>query len=342
MNLTWIGVMVLAAVPAVFALGLAYIYWFVVHNFLEVILRIFQEKPLFVIPRGDADPGAEDVIFVTSDGLALRGCYLHTHLPRKGVILFGLEFGSSRWACRPYADALLQSGYDLFAFEPRNQGESDRTKDYEPLQWLTEYERIDTEAALTYLMARADADPRGVGFFGISKGASAGLFLATENPDIRCAATDGAFGIQSTMVPYMRKWVEIYSQRYLVQSMIPNWLYGSVAKLGIKKVEAARKVNFLDLERAMCRFKVPLLMIHGGGDTYIKVGMARELFRRARGPKDFWLVDKAKHNQALHVAGEEYARRVVDFFDRFLGDLPFTQPTPKSALRPEPRTPVRG
>jgi hypothetical protein len=36
--------------------------------------------------------------------------------------------------------------------------------------------------------------------------------------------------------------------------------------------------------------------------------MARELFKRA-GPKAFWVVPEAKHNQALSIAGYEYCAR---------------------------------
>jgi hypothetical protein len=55
-------------------------------------------------------------------------------------------------------------------------------------------------------------------------------------------------------------------------------------------------------------------MIHGGSDTYIKPDMSRAIFDRAGPPKDFWLVDGAKHNQAIQVAGEEYHGRVLKFF----------------------------
>ena len=64
----------------------------------------------------------------------------------------------------------------------------------------------------------------------------------------------------------------------------------------------------------------PLLMIHGEYDNYIKPPMARALFDKARAPKEFWLVPGAKHNQALQVAGEEYRRRVLDFFERHLAE----------------------
>ncbi len=46
--------------------------------------------------------------------------------------------------------------------------------------------------------------------------------------------------------------------------------------------------------------------------------MARALFALAGPPKEFWLVEKAKHNQAMHVANGEYRRRVLEFFDKHL------------------------
>ena len=123
-------------------------------------------------------PGAEDVRFPTSNGLMLCGCYLRRRTLRRGVILFGLEFGSNRWSCLSYCEYLLHSGYDVFAFETRSQGNSEPQPGYEPLQWVTTFEVQDTLAALAYLKSRRDADPRGVGFFGISKGAGAGLIAA--------------------------------------------------------------------------------------------------------------------------------------------------------------------
>src|SRR5438270_717442 len=81
------------------------------------------------------------------------------------------------------------AGYDVFTFEPRSQGDSDKQPGYEPLQWVTDYEVRDFQTALEYLKARGDADPRGVGFFGISKGGSAGLMAACRDKWVRCFVT---------------------------------------------------------------------------------------------------------------------------------------------------------
>lgn len=310
----------LLCLPLLGVLGLVgYVYWYVRTYLLGQLERIFPEKPLFVIPRGDPDPAAEDVRFPTADGMHLQGAYFKTPAPhRKGVVVFGIEYGSDRWSCRSYCDSLLAAGYDVFAYEPRSQGKSDAVPGYEPLQWTTEYEVADALAALRYLRGRPDADPKGVGWFGVSKGANAGLTVAGLDRSVRCVATDGAFGLTSVMLPYMRKWIGVYNENWLVHGLMPAWFYSHFAMIGVRRVGRERKVRFFHLEPRLSRVRQPLLMIHGEADTYIKVEMARALFRRTAGPKVFWAVPGARHNQAVAVAGPEYARRVVAFFDQHL------------------------
>jgi len=122
--------------------------WYYRHNYLERIIRIFEEKPLFIIPRGKPVPGAEEVKFI-SDGKQLIGCYLRARKPRKGVILFGLEFGSDRWSAWQYCANLCERGYDVFTYEPRNQGQSEADPHYAPMQWVTDHDRRDMVAALS-------------------------------------------------------------------------------------------------------------------------------------------------------------------------------------------------
>lgn len=316
--------LVLFLLPLALVVGLVgYIVYFVRTHMLGQLERVFVERPLFIIPRGEPDPNAEEVRFPTAGGLHLQGAYFKTPVaPRKGVVLFGIEYGSDRWSCRSYCDPLLAAGYDVFAYEPRNQGKSDSIPDYEPLQWIANYEVEDARAALAYLKTRPDHDPRGVGLFGVSKGANAGLAVAAEDPWVRCVVTDGAFGLVSVMLPYMRHWIRIYNRNFLVHGLMPAWFYRTMGLAGVRRVQRARKVGFFHLETQPERVQQPLLMIHGEADSYIKVEMARVLFRRATGPKEFWAVPGARHNQSIAVAGPEYARRVVAFFDQHLRGVP--------------------
>jgi pimeloyl-ACP methyl ester carboxylesterase len=318
----WLPVIVVITPSLAFAAILLWYYLRVKRRYLSYAVRIFEERPLFIVPRGEPVDDAEDVRLITSDGLTLRGCYLRTTAShRQGVILFGLEFGSNRWSCIPYTRSLLAGGFDIFTFEPRGQGDSDRQPGYEPIQWVTNYEVEDYRTALAYLKARRDADPRGIGFFGISKGGSAGVIAAAADPIVRCFVTDGVFATHTTMVPYLRKWGSIYIDRFWIHKILPTWMYGAFAHACLRMVRKQRGIRFPHLEYAIPQLSPrPLFMIHGGGDTYIKPEMAKALFDLAGKPREFWLVDGAKHNQAMNVANGEYQRRVLDFFEKFLGN----------------------
>jgi pimeloyl-ACP methyl ester carboxylesterase len=291
-------------------------------KFRGTIVRIFEEKPLFIIPRGTPIDGAECVDIPVANGLKIRGTYIrHYAGERKGVILFGLEFGSDRWASHTYCEGLLQAGYDVFTYEPRNQGDSDTDATYEPLQWVTDRDAADQRAALKYLHSRPDRDPFGIGLFGVSKGGALALLAAAEDPLVRCVATDGAFGTYTTMIPFMRRWVHIYIKNKRNRNWVPDWFYGLLGLDAIAQVEKKRRVKFESVERAVRRLRQPLLMIHGGGDTYIKPEMALALHKQAKtAAKELWVVEKAKHNQAIQLAGDEYHQRVVEFFDRHLAN----------------------
>ena len=314
----WFGIAVYLSLPTLVAALMTVLYLWLKQNYVPYIKRIFQEVPYFNVPRGQPREGAESVVLRTSDGLKLLGCYLKTPKHRRGVILFGLEFGSNRWSCSAYCDHLLDAGYDVFTYEPRNQGESDCEPNLELLPWPCDRDVTDASAAIAYLKSRADHDPLGVGLFGISKGAGAGILAARIEPYVRCAVIDGMFSCTYTVVPYMRRWITIYDKSYFIQGLLPSWYYAILARHAIREVGRERRVKYLDLENSLARFRRPVLMIHGQFDSYIYPDMSRRLFQMAREPKEYWLIPGAKHNQGLHVAPDEYRVRVREFFDKHL------------------------
>ncbi|MCS7166709.1 MAG: alpha/beta fold hydrolase [Gemmatales bacterium] len=313
--LTWIICFALTC-AGLFGLFLAWIFY----RYVGIIVRIFQERPIFIVPHGEPVADAEDVSFPTTDGLHLMGSYLHTPRPRrKGVILFGTEYGSNRWSCLQYCRQLLDEGFDIFTFEFRNCGESDCMPGYKMLQWVTNYEVEDVLAAVRYLKSRPDADDRGIGFFGVSRGGSAGILAAAREPYIRCVVTDGAFDTIGTMVPYMQRWISLYSLVPNLYRILPRWVYILAARMALWKLSQQYGCEYPSVGRAISKLAPrPLLMIHGGADNYIRPEWARELFARAREPKELWIVEKAKHNQAVQVAGEEYQERICQFFQKHL------------------------
>lgn len=320
MGLVVVGFALMLVPPVGMSVLLVGLYQVICRKYIDNVKRIFLEKPLFIIPRGQPDPSAEDITLKTSDDLNLRACYFkHTAAERRGVILFGLEFGSNRWAAGPCVDYLQASGFDIFTYEPRNQGESDHQPDFEPLQWVTDREVGDCRTAIEYLKSRPDADPNGIGLYGFSKGANAGLIVAADDPFIRCAVTDGAFGHHTVMVPYMRVWFSIYDAQRPMHGLVGAWFFGLVARRAVQALEHERGDRFPNVEFAVKKLSPrPLLMIHGAADTYIKPVMAQALFSHAGQPKEIWIVEGAKHNQALQTSGDEYRQKVTEFFQKHL------------------------
>lgn len=308
------GVVGLLALAAMFYIG-----W----KYLHIVERIFEEKPFFLVKR--VKPEAldhQDVDLKTADGLTLAGTYLRTPAEqRKGVILFVPEYGASRWTCLSYCRHLLEDGYDLFTFDFRNFGESDIATKYQPLQWVTEYEVRDIQAALDYLKNRFDLPEKGIGLFGVSRGGGTALVAASQEPQVACVITDGAFGAITTMLQYMRRWVSIYATSLQLKRIFAAGAYWMLAHWALWRVARRRHCRFPSVEKAARKLSPrPWLQIHGGSDSYITPQIARQLHACGGPPKELWLVEDAKHNQAIQTAPDDYKQRVLDFFQAHLAE----------------------
>jgi fermentation-respiration switch protein FrsA (DUF1100 family) len=319
--LAWIPVALLYALLTGSTLIVLFMVW-VVLRYGGAIIRIFEEKPFFLIKRPPSIEGhaSQTVRFRTSDGLTLTGTYFPSPVPkRRGVVLFAPEYGASRLTCLVYAGALLKEGFDLFSFDFRNTGDSEHRRGYEPLQWVTNYEVRDVRAAIAYLKSRPDAPEDGIGFFGISRGAGAGILAAEHDPWVKCFVTDGMFGTVNTMILYMQKWISLFSSMIWLQPYLPLIFYRVLARTILCLVAIRRRCTFPSMKHALGRLSPrPLLMIHGANDSYIKIEIAEGLFRLARQPKELWVVEGAKHNQAVAIQPEQYSQRLADFFSRHL------------------------
>lgn len=154
--------------------------------FVAKVLKIFETRPPFNVPIYPPCADAETLEIPSTSGLTLRGSlYKSTERPSRGTILFFAELDGTHWSAMSYAESLVSAGFDLLAFDFRNQGESDVLPGYHPLHWPTRYELEDGRAALNYLRSRADLNHSAIGVMGVSRGSQVAFAIAGENPDIR-------------------------------------------------------------------------------------------------------------------------------------------------------------
>ena len=301
------------------SLALITLLLYVIIRYSGIVVRVFEEMPLFLPLRLSPVPDAENVHFKTRDGMNLVGSYLKTRSARRtGVLVFCPEFLSNRWSVLPYLDHLRDHGFDLFTFDFRNHGESDTDPKYSPLQWVTDYEVEDLRAAVAYLRTREDADPAGFGFFGVSRGGGTALCVASRERGVWGVVTDGAFPTRGTVVSYIHRWAEIYVQSHWFWKLMPNLLFEYLGWTGRMRAQLRTGCRYPSVERAVARLTPrPWLAIHGQKDAYIGLGIAEKFFKRAGEPKELWIVPLAKHNRCREKAPELYPSRLVAFFERY-------------------------
>jgi fermentation-respiration switch protein FrsA (DUF1100 family) len=63
---------------------------------------------------------------------------------------------------------------------------------------------------------------------------------------------------------------------------------------------------------------VPVLIIAGEGDEMIPAANGRRLFTAAKEPKELWIIPVGGHGGTIAAAGDEYGKRVGEFFDTHL------------------------
>ncbi|MDB5351039.1 MAG: putative lysophospholipase [Planctomycetota bacterium] len=304
------------------AVTLAVVVTFLVYIWIRysgIVARIFEETPVFQPLRSEPLSGGQEVRFPTADGITLSGTYLDARSAnRKGVVVFCHEYLGDRASAGVYADSLRDLGFDLFAFDFRNHGESDSEPAYMPLQWISNRETRDLKAALAYLRQRPDADPAGVGLLGVSRGGSAALCVAARDARVWGVATDGAFPTRGTMLVYIKRWAEIYVGNTFFWRLMPDSVFHFVGWAGRMRTQMRLGRRFADVERAIASIGPrPIMMIHGEKDNYIGPEIAESLFALASSPKEFWLVPGAKHNRCREVDPAGYRARIDSFFSRF-------------------------
>ncbi|MCY2933612.1 MAG: alpha/beta hydrolase [Planctomycetota bacterium] len=281
----------------------------------RILLPKISEKPMFMALRVTPCEDGESVKFSTRDGKLLRGVYVRTTAPKRaGILIFSHEFLADRWSFQVYAEGVREAGFDIFSFDFRNHGESDEDPTHPSLQWLTDREYIDLEAALDYVRSRPDHDETGVALFGVSRGGSVSLAMAAKRTDVWGVITDSAFPTVGTLVPYMIRFATLYVKMGTIVEKFPSFVFRFIGYRGISKAEKKYGCRFLHLESLVGKISPrPWLAIHGQSDNYITTDVAERLFNLASQPKEMWVVSKAKHNRSQQIEPEEYRRRITEF-----------------------------
>jgi fermentation-respiration switch protein FrsA (DUF1100 family) len=247
----------------------------------------------------------EEVSFLSRDGLKLSGWFLPAPFPQEtqGVIAFCHGYPQNRLEMLPYAHFLHEAGFAALVFDFRALGRSEGN-----LCSFGHEEVADLQGALDYLDSRPDTEALPKGVLGLSLGAAVAIMASAQDTrvlavvaeapypslrdalDKRCSVVFGPLGssVARPILWWAKRWI----------SRDP----AAVSPAAVLHALAPR----------------PLLLIQGQRDLLVDWRDAVRMAEVAPEFTELWLMPQAGHAQCFRKGGEEYKRRVTQFFQENL------------------------
>ena len=142
--------------------------------------RTFRALP------GDFGLKAEDVSFLSQDGIPLKGWYIRTQGVSLGTVIVVHGINGNRSDMLSRAAFLVRDNYNTLLVDLRDHGESGGN--YAGPGYM---ESRDILGALKYLQNRGQTGP--IAAMGHSYGAVAALYATAQSPEIAAVIADGAY-----------------------------------------------------------------------------------------------------------------------------------------------------
>jgi dipeptidyl aminopeptidase/acylaminoacyl peptidase len=242
-------------------------------------------------PERTGVPNIEAVAFRSQDGLRIAAWYVPSRNRAAVVLAHGTN--ADRSSMLPEMRLLAGAGYGVLAFDWPGDGESEGEIHWGPL------ERHALTAAVTWLAARPDVDPRRIGGLGFSMGGFFMTQLGAVDPRLHAVVIEAAPpDYEEYLHPLHDHWGMLSQWPALLAVRRSGMVLGEMSPRSVIGSIAPR----------------PVLVIGGALDGIIPPSMADELYAAAREPKSEWIVPNARHGNYAEVAGPEYGRRLLAFF----------------------------
>jgi uncharacterized protein len=273
-----------------------------------ILLKPVRRKPAWyarftnLLEPKDAGIPQRNVIIETFDGLRLHGWFVPREENAKGTIIYLHGVGDCKVGGVEFARAMYQHGFNVFLYDSREHGESEG-------YYCTYgfYEKHDLAAVITYLSSKQDVAIGKIGVFGTSMGAAVAIQTAAIDHRIAAVVSEGSFStLRTIFVDYQKRIVKLPWHFLRNIALVQSQKMANFKARMVAPVEDIKKVH------------VPILLVHGEKDTFIKNEYSRKLFEAANEPKELLIVPGAEHNNVWEIGGPMYENALVSFFERHL------------------------
>jgi uncharacterized protein len=251
------------------------------------------------VPEGF--PAPQEYWIVSHDETHIRIWYYPSQNGAAVIAMGGMD--GALGSRLPPVSLLLSAGYGVVQVDSRSCGKPSR------IVTLGALEREDALAAVDFLLTQPEVDPQRIGIFGYSMGGAASIRAAAQSSNIRAVVAEGGYynlgkdivsagdGLPVILISLQQSMVFFY-----------NVLTG-IDAFSISPVDDISQIK-----------EAAILLIYSESENASGRGTAQ--FQAANPPKQLWIVVDGAHGNNHVVAPDEYHRRILDFFNRYLLELP--------------------
>jgi uncharacterized protein len=241
----------------------------------------------------------EEVTFQGGDDLTLAGWFTP---PQNGATIILLHgYGGNRTAMIWHAQTLVEAGYGVLMYDERASGESAGQR--RSFGWE---DPVDVGGALRYLSERPEVDAQRIGIAGCSIGGQIALQATARYPEIKAVWADGPAIVRAADQPPPDNWATGLAK---LSSNVIDLMY-------VSRLQIEAPPPLIDIIGTIA--PRPIMLI-GGGTPLGEFGSEEPYMRRyaqqAGENATVWIVPEAIHCDGPVQRPDEYATRLVAFFD---------------------------
>ncbi|MGU8239203.1 alpha/beta hydrolase [Clostridium perfringens] len=249
----------------------------------------------------------EDITLKSFDGLNLTSTLIMNENPTNKFIILVHGVSICYVGSLKYFDIFYKNGFNLLIVNQRRHGKSEGK--YSTYGF---YEKYDVNMWIEYLKSRFGNDII-LGLHGESMGAGTVMETIPLNDSIKFVIEDCGYSNFHELIGFQI--THAYKNRLVRKILRPSLIFANFfmktkAKFSMKKIVPIDIVSSTSL---------PMMFIHGKEDYFVPWYMAVDLYKaKTKGYKELYLVEGAKHAEALEVNKILYEKKIMTFIEKAL------------------------